>query len=136
MDYRTDCPDQLTLIEAPIPYPPAHILALRGTVNWWDEAQLRAAFARALTADRLPLIVDLGSLEHADAVLLGVVLTARARTHLHLVGPFSRSLSRRMAITGTRDIFPVHANLTAALAAITAADAHGGGPVPPSSDRG
>lgn len=45
------------------------MLVLRGTVGCGDEAELRPAFSRVLTADtrvltadRLPLIVDLGAL--------------------------------------------------------------------------
>ncbi|CAM5646786.1 hypothetical protein SAVIM338S_06415 [Streptomyces avidinii] len=126
MDHGTDAPDRLTLIEAPVPCPAARIVALRGAVNWWDEPALRAALARARTPDRLPLVVDLGSLEHADAILLGLLLATRTRGPLHLVGPLSRTLHRRLDITGTRDAFRIHPNLTAALAAITAADAPGG----------
>ncbi|MFD3328431.1 hypothetical protein [Streptomyces sp. NPDC058701] len=121
---RTDAPDQLTLIDAPIPQPPARILVLRGTVNWWDETELHTAFARATTAGR-PVIVDLGSLQAADAVLLALLLGVRTRTPLHLVGPLSPSLARRLDLTCTRDVFRIHANLAAALAAITAADARG-----------
>ncbi|MFF3015658.1 hypothetical protein [Streptomyces sp. NPDC057939] len=126
MDHGTDSADRLTLIEAPIRNPPARILLLRGTVNWWDETALRTALTRASTAGDLPLIVDVGSIEHADAVLLGLLLHAHIRTRLHLVGPLSRSLNRRLDVTGTRSAFRIHPHLTAALTAITAADAPGG----------
>ncbi|MFF3728545.1 STAS domain-containing protein [Streptomyces erythrochromogenes] len=53
---------------------------LRGAATAEDAEHLRAAFTRSLTADRLPLIVDLGSLEYADSTLLGLLLAARART--------------------------------------------------------
>lgn len=132
---RTDPPDRLTLIEAPIPAPPARVLVLRGAVNHGDEPELRGAFARAL-AGNLPLIVDLGSLEHGDAVLLGLLLSARTRTGLHLVGPLSPSVNRRLDVTGTREVFRLHGGLTAALAAVTAASAPGGGCPPPPPDHG
>ncbi|MFD9474765.1 hypothetical protein [Streptomyces goshikiensis] len=125
MDYGTDPADRLTLIETSISKPPARILVLRGTVNWWDEPSLRAALTRALTAAEGPLIVDVGSLEHADAVLLGLLLAARTHIRLHLVGPLSRFLARRLDVTGTRHVFRTHPNLTAALAAIAAAGAPG-----------
>ncbi|MFJ9078758.1 hypothetical protein ACIRO3_26485 [Streptomyces sp. NPDC102278] len=136
MDHRTDPPDQLTLIEASIPVPPAWILLLRGAVNGCDEEELRAVFTRALAHPRVPLIVDLGSLEHADAFLLGLLLVARTRTRLHLVGPLSRSFKHRLDVTGTPDFFRVHATLTDALAAVTAADARGGGTTPPLPGQG
>ncbi|MGW2990073.1 hypothetical protein [Streptomyces goshikiensis] len=69
--------------------------------------------------------MDVGSLEHADAVLLGLLLAARTRIRLHLVGPLSRFLARRLDVTGTRHVFRTHPNLTAALAAIAAAGAPG-----------
>ncbi|MFD9619503.1 STAS domain-containing protein [Streptomyces virginiae] len=80
MDYRADPPDRLTLLETFMPYPAARIMLLRGVVTAEDAEHLRAAFVRSLTADRFPLIVDLGSLEYADSTLLGLLLAARART--------------------------------------------------------
>ncbi|MFF3215539.1 STAS domain-containing protein [Streptomyces sp. NPDC002886] len=115
-----DPPDRLTILQAPIPEPPATVLVLRGAANHGDERVLRAAFIRAALTG-LPFIVDLGSLEHADEILLGLLLTARTHSSLHLVGPLSPALARRLDVTGTRDVFRIHPTLTAALAAITAA---------------
>ncbi|MER6391331.1 STAS domain-containing protein [Streptomyces sp. NPDC001523] len=123
METRTDHSHRLTILETRVPHPPARVLVLRGTVDCGDEAELRAAFTRVLAADRLPLIVDLGALRYADESLLGLLLAARAR--LHLVGPLSHSLVHRLDITGTRDVFRVHTDLTDALARITATAAEG-----------
>ncbi|WP_392897404.1 hypothetical protein [Streptomyces sp. LN699] len=123
MDTRTDPSRRLTILETRIAHPPARLLVLRGAVDCWDEAELRATFTRALTADRLPLIVDLGALLHADESLLGLLLAARDR--VHLIGPLGHSLAHRLDVTGTRDVFRVHADLTAALADITADGAEG-----------
>ncbi|MER5775095.1 STAS domain-containing protein [Streptomyces sp. NPDC002039] len=130
MEPRTDHSHRLTILETRVPHPPARVLVLRGTVDCGDEAELRAAFTRVLAADRLPLIVDLGALRYADESLLGLLLAVRTR--LRLVGPLSHSLTHRLDITGTRDVFHVHTDLTDALSGITAAAAEGvgGGPAP------
>ncbi|WP_406484169.1 STAS domain-containing protein [Streptomyces sp. NBC_01568] len=85
-----------------LPYPAARIMLLRGVVTAEDAEQLRAALTRSLTAGRLPLIVDLSSLEYADSTLLGLLLAECARTSLHVVGPLSPALDRRMTVTGIR----------------------------------
>ncbi|MFF3431472.1 STAS domain-containing protein [Streptomyces sp. NPDC002602] len=120
MDHQADPPDELTIITAPIPRPPARVLLLRGSIAFWDDEQLTTAFTNAIADGLLSLIVDLGALEHADTILLGQLLSARSRVNLHLVGPLSPNLHRRLNITGTRQLFRVHANLTDALTAITA----------------
>ncbi|MEU9256372.1 hypothetical protein AB0D66_31780 [Streptomyces sp. NPDC048270] len=130
MHYGTDPPNELMIIDAFIPRPPARVLLLRGTVGYWDEETLDSAFAEA-TAAGLPLIVDLGALESADAILLGLLLSARRRVSLHLVGPLSCCFARRLLITGTRQVLRVHENLTDALAAITVESPTGNRPGPP-----
>ncbi|WP_282202119.1 STAS domain-containing protein [Kitasatospora fiedleri] len=96
------------------PFPTAYVLTLRGTVDANAGEDLEADFARA-TSCGLRLIVDLGSLEHGDETLLGLLLDARPTGGLDLVGPLSPSLQRRLHTAGLADWFTIQPTLTAAL---------------------
>ncbi|MFJ4964010.1 hypothetical protein EES43_27740 [Streptomyces sp. ADI96-02] len=107
----------LLVLETCFGSPLAQVLSLRGTVGISDERELEAAFARA-AAPGHPVIVDLGALYFGDEALLGLLLDLRGSRHTLLVGPLSPSFERRLARTGTRDLFTVHPSLTSAQASL------------------
>ncbi|WP_333770204.1 STAS domain-containing protein [Streptomyces sp. IBSBF 2435] len=111
--------NELTVIHARFHTPDAYVLTLRGVADIGRDDVLETAFADA-AASVYPLIVDLGALTFADEQLLGLLLTATRTRPVVLVGPLPPTVTRRLALTGTEDVFTIQPNLTRALAALPA----------------
>lgn len=109
--------DDLVVVHTVLGVPPVYVLMLRGETHSWNASMLEYHFGRAI-AYGTALIVDCGALRFADAHLLGLLLGARARRRLVLVGPLSEAFTHRLAVTGTADLFPVAPTLTRALALV------------------
>ena len=104
-----------------------HVLAVRGELDLYTACELKEAFAEAIDAGRVRIIVDLAGTTFLDTSALSVLLSAfrrlRARGgELVLVG-LNEKIAKVFDITGLDKTFTILPSREAALEAITTVNA-------------
>ncbi|MBO1330381.1 STAS domain-containing protein [Streptomyces sp. VRA16 Mangrove soil] len=95
---------------------PIWLIEVSGDVDCTALDALAEATAQGLREQPGPLVMDLGDLRFADSSLLNHLLNARAWRRLMLVDVPAQML-RVLELTGTAEVFEMHADVTAAVAA-------------------
>jgi anti-sigma B factor antagonist len=98
----------------------ATVVRLRGELDLYNAAEIRAALDDVVARAPTRLVVDLSDVEFVDSTALGVLVEARAklpnRRGFLLAAPAAET-RRALAVSGLDRHLPVHDTLAAALAA-------------------
>jgi anti-sigma B factor antagonist len=118
-DARRPAPSGALAIEVIRPRPDAAVLAVRGELDTLTAPELDAALRDLLTEPDPTLVVDLSGITFLASSGLAVLIQAAHRAEdssrtLHLVVT-SRAVLRPLELTGSDQLFTLHAELAAAL---------------------
>ncbi|MDJ0344081.1 STAS domain-containing protein [Streptomyces sp. H10-C2] len=92
----------------------AHVIVLRGILDWRTEEFLRDAIEHARRSHRR-LVVDLSGVSYANIDVLALFLAARTSPGLSFTAPVPEPIAKLLDTTGTTEVFTVHATLADAL---------------------
>ncbi|MDF9817066.1 STAS domain-containing protein [Streptomyces sp. SPB162] len=94
----------------------AHVVILRGVLDWRAEGFVSAQIADARRSGR-PLVVDLSAVTHLHIDVLAQLLAARRHPGISLLTPLPAAFLKTAEMTGTTGSFTTHPGLIHALSA-------------------